>query len=47
MILNGEELELIDASEKITIADSFVHPSQKLETEKDANSNIDHQTDTG
>ena len=30
MILNGEELELIDASEKITIADSFVHPAQKL-----------------
>ena len=30
MILDGEELKLIDASEKITIADSFVHPAQKL-----------------
>ena len=30
MIFNEKDFELIDASEKITIADSFVHPAQKL-----------------
>tara|TARA_B100001093_G_scaffold492575_1_gene533834 strand:+ start:405 stop:587 length:183 start_codon:yes stop_codon:yes gene_type:complete len=30
MILNEKEFEYIDSSEKITIADSFVHPAQKL-----------------
>ena len=32
MILNEKEFEYIDSSEKITIADSFVHPAQKLGT---------------
>ena len=32
MILNGEKLKLIDTSEKITIADSYVVDSQKLGT---------------
>ena len=30
MILEGKKLSLIDSSDKITIADSFVHPAQKL-----------------
>ena len=30
MILDGKKLSLIDSSDKITIADSFVHPAQKL-----------------
>ena len=30
MIFDEKNFELIDASEKITIADSFVHPAQKL-----------------
>ena len=30
MILNGKKLKLIDTSEKITIADSYVVDSQKL-----------------
>ena len=30
MIFKDEEYELVDASQKITIADSFVHPAQKL-----------------
>ena len=30
MILEGKKFSLIDSSDKITIADSFVHPAQKL-----------------
>ena len=30
MILEGKKLSLIDSSDKITIADLFVHPAQKL-----------------